>query len=99
MKRKHIDSNYVIDSLGNNLSGGEKNKLLIARALLTDSKVIIFDESFNEIDSKTEKIILENIKKSFDVTIIFISHRKDNIQLFNKHYKIKNHKLIKMREE
>ena len=63
------------------------------------SNLIIFDESFNEIDSKTERTILKNIKDNFDVTILFISHRKENIDLFNKHYKIQNKKLIKIKEE
>lgn len=99
MNKKNIDSNYVIDNLENNLSGGEKNKILIARALLTEANIIIFDEIFNEIDSKTERTILKNIKDNFDVTILFISHRKENIDLFNKHYKIQNKKLIKIKEE
>ena len=99
MNKKNIDSNYVIDNLENNLSGGEKNKILIARALLTEANIIIFDESFNEIDSKTERAILKNIKDNFDVTILFISHRKENIDLFNKHYKIQNKKFIKIKEE
>lgn len=99
LKTKKIDSNYVIDNLSNNLSGGEKNKILIARALLTDAKIIIFDECFNEIDIKTERKILKDIKDNYDITIIFISHRKNNIDLFNKHYKIENKKLVKIKEE
>lgn len=99
MKKRHIDGNYFIDNTEENLSGGEKNKILIARALLNDPKVIIFDESFNEMDSKTERSIINEIKQNFNITIVFISHRKENIDLFNKHYKIENRKLIKIKEE
>lgn len=99
LKNKKVDSNYVIDNLSNNLSGGEKNKILIARALLKEAKIIIFDECFNEIDIKTERKILKDIMNNYDITIVFISHRKNNIDLFNKYYKLKNKKLVKFREE
>ena len=99
LKNKKVDSNYVIDNLSNNLSGGEKNKILIARALLKESKIIIFDECFNEIDIKTERKILKDIMNNYDITIVFISHRNNNIDLFNKYYKLKNKKLVKIREE
>jgi len=88
--------NYIIDS---NLSSGEKSRILIARALLTNAKIIIFDECFNEIDFITERRILKKIKKDYDITIIFISHRNNNIDLFNKHYKLENKKLKIIKEE
>jgi len=88
--------NYIIDS---NLSSGEKSRILIARALLTNAKIIIFDECFNEIDFITERRILKKIKKDYDITIIFISHRNNNIDLFNKHYKLENKKIKIIKEE
>lgn len=90
------NSNYIID---NNLSNSEKSKLLIARAILTNAKYIIFDDCFKELDYKTERRILINLKKHYDITVIFISHRKRNIDLFNKHYKLENKTLKIIKEE
>ena len=81
---------YLLLENGTNLSGGERKKLIIARALLKAKDFLILDESFNEIDIKSERIIIKNIIRNYpNITIILISHRKDNIDLFNKIYELK----------
>lgn len=98
-KKNNIDSFYILEENGLNLSGGERKKLLIARGLLKNSGFIIFDESFNEIDVKTERKILNNIFKNYpEKTIIVITHRLNNKDLFEKCYELKNKKLI-LKEE
>lgn len=88
-KKNNIDINYNIDNLNSNISSGEASKIVMARALNSDKKVIIFDEITSNIDSKTEKMILSNIKNNYkDKTIIFISHRKSNLNLYDKVIKI-----------
>lgn len=63
-----------------NLSGGQKQRLLIARAILKDSLVYIFDEATSNIDSESEKIILNLIfNLSKEKTIILISHKLSNV--------------------
>ena len=66
-----------ISELGNNFSGGQKQRLSIARALYRDPKILILDEATNSLDEKSEKEIIENIIKSKKSrTIIFITHKK-----------------------
>lgn len=84
------DLSFVIEENGKNLSGGERKKIIIARALLHFKEVIIFDEAFNEIDIEEERKILENIFKYYPNKIyIMISHRKDNCNMFDKKYELR----------
>lgn len=66
----------IIGEKGITISGGQKQRISIARAILRDTLVIIFDDSFSSLDNETEKEILNNIinfKKN--KIIIIISHR------------------------
>lgn len=66
----------LIDEKGNNFSGGQRQRIAIARAILKDSPVYIFDEATSNIDSESEDIIMELIKKmKKNKLIILISHR------------------------
>ncbi len=94
-----FNSNYVLEENGKNISGGERKKILIARALLKNTKIIIFDESFNEIDLLTERKILKEIINNYcEISIILISHRKSNMDLFKKHYNLINGQLKLMED-
>lgn len=84
LKNKKIDINYKLEDNGNNLSGGERKKILLARALARGTDFIILDEVFDEIDIKGEEKILNNIKNNMNKTIIVISHRCSNISTYNK---------------
>lgn len=65
---------------GSNLSGGEKQRLNIARALLKNSKIYIFDEVTSNIDSESEDDIMKIIRKIAETKIvILISHRLQNV--------------------
>ncbi len=65
----------VKDSL-TNLSGGEKQQIILARNLLKKGFVIIIDEALSEVDYNTEQIIINNIKKYYnDKLIIYVSHK------------------------
>lgn len=65
----------IIENKGNNISGGEYQKIVIARELLRDRDVILLDESFNSIDVKSKNKILEYLKAiRKDKIIILISH-------------------------
>lgn len=58
------------------LSGGQKQKIALARALYKEADIIIFDEATSALDTETEHIIQDNILKYFkDKTIIIVSHR------------------------
>ena len=66
----------MVSESGSNLSGGQKQMMGIARALLTDAEYIIFDEATSAVDPESEKIIWQCIEKlSKKRTLIIISHR------------------------
>ncbi len=95
-----INQKYVLEENGSNISGGERKKILIARGLLRNSNLIIFDESFNEIDDNTERIILQNIMNNYkDLTIIMITHQRNNMFLFNRCFELKNKKIKEEKNE
>lgn len=69
-----------VEEKGGNLSGGEKQRLAIARALLSDADIYIFDEATSNLDSFSEKIIQDLIfKKIKNKTVIIIAHRISKI--------------------
>jgi len=71
----------VVSEFGSNLSGGQKQMMGIARALLTDAEYIIFDEATSAVDPESEKIIWDCINKlSKKRTLIIISHRLSAIR-------------------
>lgn len=77
--------NMFIEENGFNLSGGERQKIILARTLMKKFNVLIIDEGTNQIDIESERKILNNIFSKFkDKTIIVISHRLDNSDLFDK---------------
>ena len=77
--RSILRDNYVIEDNGFNISGGEKQKILLARSLLKNSNYIILDEALSEVDAKLERKILKNIMERYkDKIVILVSHRLDN---------------------
>ena len=80
---------------GANLSGGDKQKIMLGRIFLQDPDVIILDESFNAIDEKSgEDIITEILAMYADRIIIIISHSERYLKHCNKRIIIKNKKLM-----
>ena len=72
--------NTLLEEGGINLSGGQRQRLAIARAILKQSKIILFDEATSALDNITQKEIQEQIQKvSKDHTIITIAHRLSTI--------------------
>ena len=73
----------LIEENGFNLSGGEKQRIILARTILKEADIYIFDEALNAIDIKRERIILKNLFKLLkNKTIIVVSHRFNNEDLF-----------------
>ena len=86
----HISYNDLVEENGFNFSGGERQRIILARSLLKDGEVYIFDEALSQIDIVRERKILENIFSYLhDKTIIVISHRFDNKDLFSRVLTIK----------
>ena len=74
---------------GFGLSGGEKSRIFLARALIKKSSIYIFDETLSNVDIDKEKEILEDVFANFtNSTFIVITHRLANKKLFNKVYNL-----------
>lgn len=89
LKEKNISLNFLLEENGHNVSDGERKRILLARALLQNKKILILDETTNGIDILSEENIVRKVKEEYDVTLILISHRYDNLKLFNKVFEIK----------
>ncbi|WP_143317645.1 ABC transporter ATP-binding protein [Clostridium sp. HBUAS56017] len=80
-----LDEDYKIGENGRLLSGGQRQKILIARALATENNIIILDEATSNIDIDTERQINELIMtKLADKTIIIISHKPNVLKYMDK---------------
>ena len=69
----------VISEGGGNFSGGQKQRLAIAKALILEPKILMFDEATSALDNKTQKIVTENLDQ-LQVTRIVIAHRLSTIR-------------------
>ncbi|MDI9873233.1 peptidase domain-containing ABC transporter [Flectobacillus rivi] len=73
--------NTKIGSEGNGISQGQKQRLLIARAVYKDPQYLFFDEATNALDANNEKIILENLNSFFKgKTVIVVAHRLSTVK-------------------
>lgn len=73
--------NTVLDQGGNNVSGGQKQRLTIARALLKKPKILILDDSTSAVDTKTDAKIRQAFKKEIpNTTKIIVAQRVSSIQ-------------------
>lgn len=71
-----------VGELGDTLSGGEKQRIGIARAFLHDAPFLLLDEPTSNLDSLNEGIILKSLKESSDgKTVVLVSHRKSTMNL------------------
>lgn len=87
---KKFRNDFVIYEDGVNLSGGERQKIILARALIKDFNYLIIDEGLSEVNLEDEKVIIENIRRCFsDKTIIYVSHKKEINCLFEERYFMK----------
>ncbi|MCX6226990.1 MAG: ATP-binding cassette domain-containing protein [Bacteroidia bacterium] len=73
--------NTRIGAEGHGLSQGQKQRILIARAIYKDPRILFFDEATNSLDANNEKFILENLNKFFKGrTVIVVAHRLSTVK-------------------
>lgn len=81
--------NTIIGENGISLSGGEKQRLSLARALFQSPKILLLDEFTSALDSQNEMAILQNIKNlKEDMTIVIVSHNKKVLNICDKKYQL-----------
>ena len=75
----------ILGERGVTLSGGQIQRLSIARSIVKDSEIYLFDDSFSSVDSDTQDKIIQNLNKNFNnKTIIIVSHKISCIKHTNK---------------
>ena len=98
-------SNFVADlkqgihspvaQAGTNFSGGQKQRLSIARAIFKDAEIIIFDDSFSALDYKTDMLVRQNIKKQLsNKTVFIVAQRIGTIKDADKIIVLDNGKIV-----
>ena len=89
--------NTIIGSDGINLSGGQAQRIGLARALYRDPEILFLDEATSALDPITEKEIVSNLYRFFkSKTIISITHRDNFTKICNKKFKVNNGKLTSL---
>lgn len=86
--------NRHIGESGLRISGGQKQRMALARALYRDPEFLILDEATNSLDFDKENEIL-NILKNLKITILIISHNNNPLAIADTVYELKNGKLVK----
>tara|TARA_B100000886_G_scaffold30284_2_gene19019 strand:+ start:1648 stop:3282 length:1635 start_codon:yes stop_codon:yes gene_type:complete len=79
---------------GVRLSGGQAQRVGLARIFYNNSSVMLFDESTNSLDNETEKRVIDNIKNYYDDrTILIVSHNKNILDFCNKIFRFEKGKI------
>ena len=89
--------NKKVGEQGIGLSGGQIQRIGLARALYKEAELIILDEATNSLDSYTEKLIMEEINNlSKDLTVVIVSHSLDTLKNCDVIFEVKNKKVIQI---
>lgn len=87
--------NMLIEENSSNISGGEKQRIVLARSLLNNFNILIIDEGLNQVDIDLERKILKNLFNKYkNKTILVISHRTENLDLYDRKLVIEDGELI-----
>ncbi len=97
VKKENNGLSQVLRQDGQNISGGEKQRIGIARALTNNPELIILDEATSGLDYETENNILKTLKK-LGKTSIIVSHRLNALKNCDKIYLIKNKEIILLKK-
>ncbi len=95
VKDLHDGIEYPVSQGGTNFSGGQKQRLSIARAIYKDADIIIFDDSFSALDYKTDMRLRRNIKKNMkNKTIVIVAQRIGTIKNCDKIIVMDNGRIV-----
>lgn len=89
LNKRNLNFNYIIEENGFNFSGGEKQRIMLGRALLKDFKILLIDEGLNQMDVNLERRILKRLFNKYkNQTIVVVSHRMDNVDLYDRNIEL-----------
>ena len=97
IESKSLSLNSKIYEKGNNLSGGQIQRIGLARTLYFNNKIIFLDEALNNVESKLENQILSNVfkfVKKYNKTMIMVSHNLNFLKKVDKVIRIKNGRIL-----
>ena len=99
IKKLPKKTNTIVGERGSKISGGERQRIGIARALYRNSEVLFLDETTSNLDKLTEIEFLKSINKiKKEKTIILISHSDTALKYCDKIYELKNKKIKKLKK-
>ncbi len=81
--------NTKVGEKGSNLSGGQAQRIAIARALYQNPEILIMDEATNSLDTELEKNILKTLKK-LDKSLLMVSHNLETLEICDRIYRLDN---------
>jgi len=90
IKRQPKGSDELIGEKGLKLSGGEKQRIAIARAILKRPKILILDDATSNLDAETERELVNHLSATPDTTLVIISHRLSILSVCDYIYTIDN---------
>ena len=91
IKNNNLGLNMLIEENGFNLSGGEKQRIILARTILNNFDILLIDEGLNQVDINLERKILKKLfNKYYNKTIVIVSHRYNNMDLFDRVIEMSN---------
>ncbi len=85
---------HEVEEGGQNFSGGQKQRLLIARALLSNRPVLFLDDATSALDYKSDLMVRKNIAKVKDLTLVMVSQRATSIKDCNHIYVLDKGKIV-----
>ncbi len=94
VENKPLGLNTVIEEGATNLSTGQKQRLSLAKALLTNPDVLVLDESTSNLDAKTEEFIINSLAHERDKIKIVIAHRLNTLAKCDKIISIKDGSIV-----
>ena len=78
---------------GTNFSGGQRQRLAIARAVYLGAPMLLLDEATSALDAQTEVQVLKNLKKLPEKTILIVTHRPAALEICNRIFEVKDRKM------
>lgn len=93
IKKMPMGLDTIIGEKGNNISGGQRQRLAIARAIVTHPDVLILDEATSNLDQETERKIYENML-SLGLSLIVVTHRLLSVKNMDTIYVLQNGQIV-----